>query len=214
MRYVALTGGIGSGKSTVSARLAELGAAIIDADGVARDLQRSGGAAFEAMVGHFGDGIVGDDGELDRPSVAALVFNDKEALATLNKLVGPLIRTEIRRRATELAYTDGIVILDIPLLAEGEHVYGNSATAVIDIPTETAVLRLVEFRGMERDDAEARIRSQASREDRLALADFVIDNSGSPSDLETEIQQCWRWMQTLGQTEWPPPLPGADKSES
>ncbi|MCP3856036.1 MAG: dephospho-CoA kinase [Actinomycetia bacterium] len=214
MRYVALTGGIGSGKSTVSARLAELEAAIIDADGVARDLQKPGGAAFEAMVGHFGDGIVGDDGELDRPSVATLVFNDKEALATLNKLVGPLIRTEIRRRATELAHTDGIVILDIPLLAEGEHVYGNSATAVIDIPTETAVLRLVEFRGMERDDAEARIRNQASREDRLALANFVIDNSGSPSDLEAEIQRCWQWMQGLEQTEWPPHTPSADDAES
>lgn len=204
MIYVALTGGIGSGKSTVSARLAELGASIIDADGVARDLQRSGGAAFEAMVGHFGAGIVGDDGELDRPSVAALVFNDKEALATLNNLVGPLIRTEIRRRATELADTDGVVILDIPLLAEGRHVYGNSAAVVIDIPTETAVARLVEFRGMNQDDAEARIRNQASREDRLALADFVIDNSGTPDELESEISRCWSWLATLDQTAWPP----------
>ncbi|MCP5029190.1 MAG: dephospho-CoA kinase [Actinomycetia bacterium] len=204
MIYVALTGGIGSGKSTVSARLADLGASIIDADGLARDLQRSGGAAFEAMVGHFGPGIVGSDGELDRPSVAALVFNDEEALATLNKLVGPLIRTEIRHQATELADTDGVVILDIPLLAEGRHIYGNSAAIVIDIPTETAVSRLVEHRGMEQGDAEARIRNQASRHDRLALADFVVDNSGTPEELEAEISRCWSWLATLDQTVWPP----------
>lgn len=207
MIYVALTGGIGSGKSTVSAQLAELGASIIDADGVARDLQKSGGAAFEAMVEHFGSGIVGEDGELDRPSVAALVFNDEEALASLNRLVGPLIRAEIRRQATKLAATEGVVILDIPLLAEGRHVYGNSAAIVIDIPTETAVARLVEHRGMNQEDAKARIRNQASRDARLALADFVIDNAGSPEELEQETARCWEWIAGLEQTPWPPPDP-------
>ncbi len=206
MRLVALTGGIGSGKSSVSERLAERGAAIIDADAVVKDLQRPGRPVYEAMVERWGaDRIVASDGSLDRAAVAGIVFGDDDELKALNKLVHPAVRAEMRYQADELASTDRVVVFDIPLLAEGgDDRRGASAVVVVDLPIEVAVARLVEHRGFDAADAEARIAAQATREQRLSIADYVIDNSGTPADLDDEVAQCWAWLETLDPTPWPP----------
>ena len=191
---VGLTGGIGSGKTTVSSALAARGAVVVDADAIVHDLQRPGQPVFDAMVTRFGPGIVRPDGTLDRPAVAAIVFNDKDALADLGGIVHPHVTTEIIRRVEECRETDQVVVLDIPLLAESgwEGIIGSS---VVDLPTEVAVERLVAHRGFNRDDAEARIANQASREDRVASASFVIDNSGTIDDLAAQLDACWEWIE-------------------
>ncbi|MGB5756656.1 MAG: dephospho-CoA kinase [Acidimicrobiales bacterium] len=198
MLLVALTGGIGSGKSSVSARLAERGAAIVDADEVVKQLQRPGQAVFVAMVERWGDGIVRESGELDRQAVADLVFADEAELKALNKIVHPAVRREMARQAEALADTDRFVVLDIPLLAEGDAgKRGAEAVIVVDCPVETAIERLVAHRGFSRADAEARMAAQVTREERLALADFVIDNSGDLDHLHTEVERCWSWLEAL-----------------
>jgi dephospho-CoA kinase len=208
VRLVALTGGIGSGKSSVSARLGELGAFVIDADAVVKELQEPGGPVLAAMVERWGDRIVGSDGALDRQAVAAIVFGDVDELAALNGIVHPAVWSEMRARVDAVAATDRVIILDIPLLAEaGAGRWGASAVIVVDCPVELAVERLVEQRGLESGDAEARIRAQASRKERLALADHVIDNSGGLAQLEAEVARCWAWLVDLEPTPWPPPGP-------
>lgn len=197
MRCIGLTGGIGSGKSTVSALLAARGAVIIDADAITRELQQPGTEVFDAMVARFGRGIVADDGSLDRQAVADLVFGDPEALADLNAVVHPAVGAEIARRLAEEAETDHLVVLDVPLLVES----GRSDLAglvVVDVDPEVAVERLVSQRGMREDDARARMARQVSREDRLAKADVVIDNSGSLAELEARIDAAWPDLRTLG----------------
>lgn len=206
MILVALTGGIGSGKSSVSTELGQRGAAIIDADQIVRDLQRPDKPVFESMVERWGTGIVASDGELDRQAVAAIVFGDKDELKALEALVHPAVGVEMRLQMDELAETDRVVILDIPLLAEGKgDKRGASAVVVVDCPIDTAIDRLVTFREFDRDDAKARIEAQVSREERLALADFVIDNSGSMEQLQQEVDRCWDWLQQQSSTPWPPP---------
>ena len=205
MRLVALTGGIGSGKSSVSERFAESGARIIDSDLMVRELQEPGQPVFLAMVERWGDRIVAEDGTLNRPAVAEIVFADKNELAAINDIVHPAVKHETRARVGAAA--DGgveVVILDIPLLAETKNRHGASAVIVIDCPTEIATERLMTFRGFDKADAEARIASQASREERLELADFVIDNGRDLDALETEVARCWGWLQELDHTPWPP----------
>lgn len=198
---VALTGGIGSGKSSVSARLADRGAVIVDADEVAKRLQEPGGEVFAAMVDRWGDGIIGEDGNLDRPAVAAIVFADEDELKALNKMVHPAVRSEMERQVVEQAETDRVVVLDIPLLGEGDaEKRGAKGVIVVDCPTEIAVERLIEYRGFDRSDAEARIAAQISREERLGLADFVVDNSGDLDALGVEVDRCWDWLQELAST--------------
>lgn len=205
MRLVALTGGIGSGKSSVSERLAERGALVIDSDLMVRELQEPGQAVFSAMVERWGDRIVSEDGSLNRPAVAEIVFADKAELAAINDIVHPAVRDETKARVDAAANAGvEVVILDIPLLAETKNRHGASAVIVIDCPTETAIERLMTFRGFDRADAEARIASQASREDRLELADFVVDNGGELDALEAEVGRCWSWLQELNHTPWPP----------
>lgn len=205
VRLVALTGGIGSGKSSVSERLAARGAVIVDADEVVKQLQEPGQPVFEAMVERWGDKIVAADGTLDRAAVAGIVFGATEELAALNKLVHPAVRAEMRAQTEAVAHTDHIVVLDIPLLAEGgADRRGASAVIVVDLPPEVAVERLMTFRGFERDDAEARIAAQATREERLAMADYVIDNSGGLDALDEEVERCWSWLTALEPTPWPP----------
>lgn len=190
MVLVGLTGGIGSGKSTVSARLAAHGALVIDADAIVKDVQRQGTPVFDQIVEHFGPGVVGPDGELDRPALADVVFADPEALAALNAVVHPAVGAEIARRLEEAAGTDRVVVLDVPLLVES----GRDDMAhliVVDVDPEVAVQRVVEHRGMREADVRARIARQASREDRLAKATIVIDNGGSPADLESRVDQVW-----------------------
>ena len=199
MILVGLTGGIGSGKSTVSALLAERGAVILDADAVARELQRAGQPVLAAMIERFGDEMLADDGELDRPRLAALVFADPAALADLNALVHPAVGVELVRRIEAARGTDAVVVLDSPLLAEHPR-DGMAATIVVDVPIETAVERLVHQRGMTEVDARARIARQISRDERLATADRVIDNSGDRAALEAQVDELWAWLHTLPQS--------------
>jgi dephospho-CoA kinase len=173
------------------------GAVLVDADGVAREIQRRGGVAFQPMVDRFGEGIVGPDGELDRPAIATIVFSDKQALADLNAITWPLIGHTINERINANATTDNIVILDIPLLGASGNNYTTAGTVVVDCPVEIALDRLVQGRGMDRADAERRVAAQIAREERLALADFVVDNSGSHDDLALGVDACWAWVKTL-----------------
>lgn len=205
MILVGLTGGIGSGKSTVSQMLADRGAIIIDGDGIARALQRSGTAVFAAMVERFGD-VVGADGELDRAKIASLVFSDAQALADLNKIVHPAIGEEMLRRISKLRDTDAIAILDFPLLTESPR-KGLSGVIVVDVDPAIAIERVVRDRGMKASDVQARIDKQASRKDRLAIADRVLDNSGTKDDLVRQVDQAWEWIVTL-------PKAGADAGET
>ena len=195
MLLIGLTGGIGSGKSSVSARLAALGAVVVDADAIVRDVQAPGGVVLEAMVARFGSAIIDANGALDRQAVADVVFTDSAALADLNAIVHPAVGAEIARRLEVEAPTDHVVILDVPLLVES----GRDDLAgliVVDLDPEVAVDRLVEHRGFRAEDARARIARQASREDRLARADFVIDNSGTPAELHAQADAAWTWIQT------------------
>jgi len=205
MILVGLTGGIGSGKSTVSQLLADRGAIIIDGDAIARTLQRSGTAVFAAMVERFGD-VIAADGELDRAKIASIVFADAVALADLNKIVHPAIGVEMLRRINEIRDTDAIAILDFPLLAESPR-KGLSGVIVVDVDPEIAIERVVRDRGMKASEVQARIDKQASRADRLAIADRVLDNSGSKEDLVQQIEQAWSWIATL-------PDAGADAGET
>jgi dephospho-CoA kinase len=193
---VGLTGGIGSGKSTVSSLLVERGAVLVDADAIVRELQAPGGEAFVAMVERFGDGIVAADGTLDRAAVAAVVFGDAQALKDLNGITHPLVGREMAARMAAQASTDNIVVLDIPLLAErgGKGAYPVAAVVVVDCPVDVAVERLVAFRGFSEDDARARVAAQISREDRRAIADRVIDNSGSLEELKPQVDHLWAWL--------------------
>lgn len=203
MILLGLTGGIGAGKSAVSAMLAERGAIIIDADAVVRELQAPGQPLLKELAEAFGDSIIAVDGSLDRGALAQIAFNDKEALTRLNKIVHPAVGKEMDRRLNEQRDTDNIVVLDIPLLAENPR-KGLSGVIVVDVPVEIAVSRLVEYRNMSEEDARARIANQASREKRLALADRVIDNSGDLETLAQLVDEVWEWAHTL-----PPAAPDA-----
>lgn len=202
MKVVGLTGGIGAGKSSVSARLAAKGAVIVDADAIVREAQAAGTPVFEAIVERFGPGVVGPDGELDRPALAAVVFGDPEALKELNALVHPAVGAEVVRRVTEQQGTDRVVVLDVPLLVESGR-YRASGVIVVDVPHDVAVARLARDRGMPEDDARARMARQVSREERVAKADFVIDNSGTPEALDEAVDRAWAWIATL--PDEPPP---------
>lgn len=200
MVVVGLTGGIGSGKSTVAALLAERGAVIVDADAVTREVQRPGTPVFAAMVDRFGPGIVADGGELDRAAVADIVFNDPQALADLNAIVHPAVGAEIARRMQELAATDQVVVLDVPLMVESKRAYPVAGLIVVDVDPEVAIRRLVEHRGMREPDVRARMARQASRDERLARADRVVDNSGTLDDLRRQVDDAWRWIEALPPT--------------
>jgi dephospho-CoA kinase len=197
---VGLTGGIGSGKSTVSSALARRGAVVVDADAVVRELQAPGGSVLAAMVEHFGPGILHDDGTLDRQKVADLVFGDDEQLKALNAIVHPAVGAEINGRIEAERGTDHVVVLDVPLLVESK-AYVTAGTIVVDTDPEIAVQRLVAHRGFTEADARARMARQASREDRLAAADFVVPNDGTPEELEPRIAECWAWIESLRGTE-------------
>jgi dephospho-CoA kinase len=190
---IGLTGGIGSGKSTVSAALAERGAVVVDADAIVKELQQPGTVVFDEMVERFGSDIVASDGGLDRAKVAEIVFNDAEALADLGKIVHPRVQEEIFARIEAERGSDHVVVLDIPLLVESGYP-GLVGTIVVDLDPDVAVRRLVEFRGFTEDDARARIARQATREERLATADIVIDNSGTVDDLGPQLDDLWQWI--------------------
>jgi dephospho-CoA kinase len=196
---IGLTGGIGSGKSTVSELLAAKGAVIVDADAITRELQQPGSPTFAAMVERFGDGIVGPDGALDRTAVADIVFSDPDALADLNHIVHPAVGAEIAGRMQTLAQGDDVVVLDVPLMVESSRGYPLAGLIVVDVDPEVAVGRLVSQRGMREDDVRARMGRQASRGQRLARADRVIDNTGDLADLARQVDQAWEWVSGLRQ---------------
>jgi dephospho-CoA kinase len=199
MILVGLTGGIGAGKSTVSSMLAARGAVIVDGDVVARDLQTPGSPVLDRMVERFGVQIVDDDGSLDRPAVAKIVFGDKDALKDLNAIVHPAMQDEITRQIEAQSDTDRVVVLDFPLLGENPR-DDLRATIVVDIPVDLAVERLVDQRGMQADDARARIASQVSREKRLETATHVIDNSGDLTALDQQLDHLWEQLRALPPT--------------
>lgn len=196
---VGLTGGIGSGKSTVSALLAEKGAVIVDADRIAREIVEPGEPALARIVERFGTGVLDAGGRLDRAKVAAIVFNDRDALAALEAITHPAIGARMAQRIQEEAGTDHVVVLDIPLLVDKGR-YPTRATIVVDTDPELAVRRVVDQRGLPEADVRARMANQISREERLALADFVVRNDGSLDDLRAEVDRCWTWLQELAES--------------
>lgn len=188
---IGLTGGIGVGKTTAAAILAELGAVVVDCDQLGRDVAAANGAAYAGIVERFGPGIVGDDGELDRAALASLVFNDPDALADLNAITHPAIDREIERRIAE---NDGStpVVLDMAVLVESDLGAGlYDEVLVIEAPLEARLARLREQRGMAPADARARIASQASDAERRAVADHVIVNDGDRDALCTALTRWW-----------------------
>jgi dephospho-CoA kinase len=187
---VGLTGGIGAGKSEVARRLAELGAVVIDSDRIAREVVAPGTPGLAAVVAEFGEAVLLPDGSLDRPGLGRIVFGSPERLAALNAIVHPLVGD----RAAELtaaAGEDAVLVNDVPLLAENDLAKLYDLVVVVDAAEATQLDRLVRLRGMAEADARARMAAQASREQRLAVADVVIDNDGPLSALEPQILALW-----------------------
>jgi dephospho-CoA kinase len=188
---VALTGGIGSGKSTVAASLVGRGAVLVDADAIARDVVEPGQPALAALVERFGPGILDADGRLDRPALAALAFADPESRAALEAITHPAINQEFTRRMRE-APPDAIVVCDVPLLAESTQAQARGYELVIVVEAPRAVrLDRLERRGVSRADAERRMAAQATDDERRALATYVIDNTGDLATLERRIDDVW-----------------------
>jgi dephospho-CoA kinase len=186
---IGLTGGIGSGKSTVARMLVARGAVVVDADGIARDLVEPGGVALAALVTEFGPRILRPDGHLDRGELASLAFSDPEGTRRLNAIMHPLIAQEAGRRIA--AADSGVVVYDMPLLVETGQRGLVDRVVVVDVPEDVQVARAVGERGMDEEDVRRRIAVQAARADRLAVADAVIDNSGSREDTEEQVDRLW-----------------------
>lgn len=185
---VGLTGGIASGKSTVSAILAELGAVIIDGDLLAREVVEKGTPGLAAVVAEFGEGLLTPEGDLDRPAMGALVFGDAEARKRLEAIVHPLVFERIIDLEAN-APAGALVVHDIPLLAESGRADTFDSVIVVHAPEETQIRRMVEDRGWTEDEARARIAAQAAAEDRLAIATHVIDNTGTVEDLRRRVTE-------------------------
>jgi dephospho-CoA kinase len=197
MLLVGLTGGIGSGKSTVAGLLADRGAVVVDADQVARDVVEPGQPAFVKLVERFGNEIVGADGRLDRPKLAEIAFATEEATADLNAITHPAVGEEFLRRMTDVP-ADAIVVCDVPLLVESETARsrGYEFVIVVEAPRELRLERL-EGRGVSRADAEARMSKQATDEERRAIATYVLDNSADRDYLETQVHNLWTELSAI-----------------
>ncbi len=187
---VGLTGGVASGKSTVSTMLAELGAVVIDSDALAREVVLPGTEGLAAVVAAFGEEILTEDGTLDRPALGAIVFADEDKRRVLEGILHPLIGARSAALANS-AGPDDLVVHDIPLLAEAGIADTFDAVIVVDAPTELQVERMLRDRGWTREDAESRIAAQASRDDRLAIATYVIENTGSLEDLRARVREVY-----------------------
>jgi dephospho-CoA kinase len=186
---IGLTGGIGSGKSTVAGLLAARGARIVDADRIAREVVEPGTPGLEAVAAAFGPGVLTPDGALDRPALAAVVFADADARRRLDGIVHPLVRA----RAAEVvaaAPPDAVVVQDVPLLVETGQAGSYDLVLVVEADLDTRVRRLV-GRGVSEEDARARIAAQATDEQRRAVADVVLDNSGTVEELEAQVERFW-----------------------
>jgi dephospho-CoA kinase len=192
MLKVGLTGGIGSGKSAVSAGLAEHGAVVVDADAIAREVVEPGTPGLAAVVAEFGEEVLTPEGRLDRARLGEVVFADPDRLARLNAIVHPLVgerSAELMERAS--ASGAEVVVYDVPLLVENDLAGLYDLVVVVDAPDATRVERVAADRGMPREQVWARIRNQADREARLAVADLVVDNSGTREDLRARVADLW-----------------------
>jgi dephospho-CoA kinase len=194
MPLVALTGGIASGKSTIARRLAEHGAVVVDADQIVRDVQQPGSPVLRAIAAEFGDGMLREDGSLDRAGLGARVFGDPTAVATLNAIVHPAVRIESQRRFDEAfaADRDAVVVYDVPLLVEASVDHPFDLVVVTNAPRRTQVQRLVEERGLDPIQAEARVAAQVDNTTRLAIADVVIDTDGTLAHTMSQTDALWR----------------------
>jgi dephospho-CoA kinase len=187
---VGLTGGIGAGKSEVARRLASYGAVVIDADAVAREVVAPGTAGLAEVANEFGPAVLRGDGSLDRARLGELVFADEALRCKLNAIVHPRVRdrmAELERQAGAVP----VIVHDVPLLAENQLAGGYDLVVVVDVPARVQLERLARERGMSREQAAARVHAQATREDRLAVADIVVDNSGSLAELDREVGDLW-----------------------
>lgn len=200
-----LTGGIGTGKSTVSSLLVARGATVIDADAIVRELQMPGKQVFDMMVGRWGSKIVNSEGELDRTLVAEIVFSNQEELDALNAIVHPAVAAETDRRLASLDQDAAVVVHDIPLLVQpGGALLASraidhwSGIVVVDAVPEIAVERVVAARGLSEQAVRVRQAKQATRDERLSAADFVVDNGGDFAALAAEVDRCWEWMLSGG----------------
>jgi dephospho-CoA kinase len=189
---IGLTGGIGSGKSTVAALLAERGAAVVDADDLAHEVMEPGEPAYAAVVERFGSAVVAGDGRVDRRALAGVVFADDAARADLEAIVHPAVSVAMSARIAEAGKTHQVVVAVVPLLVEAGWEIGD-AVVVVDCPEDIAVSRLVDERGMDPADARRRVAAQATREQRLARADHVIRNDGSLADLRRQVDALPFW---------------------
>ncbi|MFI7582495.1 dephospho-CoA kinase [Kocuria sp. M1N1S27] len=192
MLTIGLTGGIASGKSTVSRRLMELGATVIDADAIARALQEPGRPGLERIVEEFGPSVLTPDGRLDRAALGSRVFADPEARSRLNAIIHPLVRAEAERLAAA-AGEDAVLVEDIPLLVETDQHGRFDLVLTVQAPVEERVRRMVEDRGMTEADARARIGAQATDEDRAAVSNSVLVNDGSVQRLLDRVDAWWEW---------------------
>ena len=190
MLRVGLTGGIGSGKSEVARRLVALGAELIDSDLIAREVVRPGTPGLAAIAREFGEGVLLPDGSLDRTGLGAIVFADDERRAALNAIVHPLIAQRSRELLDAVA-PDAILVQDVPLLVENGLSGLHDVVVVVDVPVEVQLERLVTGRGMDEEQAKARIAAQATREERRAVATYVIDNSGTLEELDVQVEGLW-----------------------
>ena len=194
MRHLALTGGIGSGKSTVAKFFAERGATIIDADAISRSVMEPGQKVLAEVVETFGRQLLDDTGQLDRQALADIVFNDDDARQQLNAIVHPAVRAESDRQREQALAADpehAVIIQDIPLLVESGQAHNFDGVIVVHADQATRLKRLVDSRGMNIDDAHARVAAQATDEQRAEIADWLIDNSGSLEDTAAQVAAVW-----------------------
>jgi len=187
---VGLTGGIGAGKSEVSARLAAQGAVVIDADAIAREVVEPGTEGLAEVVEAFGPAVLLPDGTLDRPRLGEIVFADPQLRSKLNAIVHPRVGARMAELEGE-AVPGAIVVHDVPLIAESGRTDAYDLVVVVDVPPRVQIDRLVRRRGMTREQAKARMAAQASRGERLAIADIVVDNSGSLAELDRQAGDLW-----------------------
>ncbi len=200
MLRVGLTGGIGSGKSEVSRRLAAQGAVVIDADLIAREVVAPGTDGLAEVERAFGPDILGPDGALDRARLGDIVFADPQQLTTLNSIVHP--RVDARMRELEAAAgSDAVVVHDVPLITENDLAGGYDLVVVVDVPPRVQLDRLVRLRGMTAEQAAARMAAQSSREERLAIAGMVVDNSGSLAELDRQVGDLWAELRRRAQAQ-------------
>ncbi|KES04725.1 dephospho-CoA kinase [Streptomyces toyocaensis] len=204
MLTVGLTGGIGAGKSEVSRLLVECGAVLIDADRIAREVVEPGTPGLAAVVEAFGEEVLTADGSLDRPKLGSVVFADAEKRSVLNSIVHPLVGAR-SRELEEAAAEDAVVVHDVPLLTENGLAPLYDLVIVVDASPETQLGRLVGRRGMTEEDARARMAAQATREQRRAIADIVIDNDVPLGELEQRVKDLWSGLVRRARTPRQPP---------